>query len=383
MNKKLVLLVSILFLQPQALSHINLQDYVQDFIVRTKRIYIPEYPDAFNPSILKVQNKFLLAFRTRNNTTQSLYVGFVWLDDRFHPISKPSLLKTRNANVVLQDPRLIMLNNEIYLIYNDLVTFTRFQSRRMFVAKLEINNDQFVLKEPHFLKGPWDNIHSEQFDYGKSKVRQKNWVPFLYKNRLHFSYTLSPHKVIPYDESGEFDILYSTQTPAYWPLGQLRGGTPAIKMGDRYISFFHSCKIIATHNSDGEKMRHYFMGAYTFKAEPPFEITHISPEPIVGRGFYDGRMDYKTWTSLRVIFPMGCIVGKKFIWVSYGRQDFESWIVQINKKKLLRSLVPVKQNNHYTSNSFFKKLHRHLNSDFLDKTRQIDQEQSLDLDQRA
>ena len=82
------------------------------------------------------------------------------------------------------------------------------------------------------------------------------------------------------------------------------------------------------------------MGAYTFEAKPPFALIAVSPEPIVFKGFYEPPY-YKTWKPLRCVFPAGIIVDKDFVWIAYGRQDHETWVAKIDKKQLLKSLVPV------------------------------------------
>jgi predicted GH43/DUF377 family glycosyl hydrolase len=86
-------------------------------------------------------------------------------------------------------------------------------------------------------------------------------------------------------------------------------------------------------------MVHYFMGAYLFEDSPPFSIQKISPNPIVSKTFYNGPA-YQTWKPLRVVFPCGVIHNEKYIWVSYGRQDHEAWIVKLDKAGLYKSLVP-------------------------------------------
>ncbi len=83
------------------------------------------------------------------------------------------------------------------------------------------------------------------------------------------------------------------------------------------------------------------MGAYTFSASPPFEITKISQEPIVGQNFYDGEYYKPYWVPVRCIFPCGFIIEDLYIYISYGRQDHEIWIAKLDKKALLMSLVPV------------------------------------------
>ena len=90
-------------------------------------------------------------------------------------------------------------------------------------------------------------------------------------------------------------------------------------------------------------MPHYFRGAYTFSRHPPFEGTAVSPQPIVGKGFYHGPIYERYWGSVRVVFPCGFIYDENYLWVSYGRQDHELWIAKLDKKKLLESLVVCKK----------------------------------------
>ena len=98
---------------------------------------------------------------------------------------------------------------------------------------------------------------------------------------------------------------------------------------------------MSTVHSEELDMPHYFMGAYTFSQHPPFEITKISPEPIVCHGFYDGLKYKPYWKPVRVVFPCGYIMNEHYIYVSYGRQDHEIWVIKLDKHKLKNSLIPV------------------------------------------
>ena len=121
-----------------------------------------------------------------------------------------------------------------------------------------------------------------------------------------------------------------------------RGGTPGLIIdGSQYLAFFHSSKVMPTVHSNGDNILHYFIGAYTFAQHPPFEITQISPEPIVGRKFYNGTIYTPYWKPVRAIFPCGYIFDGSYIWIAYGRQDHEIWLAKLDKEGLLNSLVPV------------------------------------------
>jgi len=204
---------------------------------------------------------------------------------------------------------------------------------RLYVAELYYDGDHFIAENVECLT---------QYEGASREIREKAWVPFNYLGNLLLAYSIDPHKIFypRLDGSGICDTVALTQSVINWDWGILRGGTPGITENDQYLAFFHSSKNMPTVHSHGENILHYFIGAYTFSKEPPFEITAMSPEPIVGKNFYHG-VSYKGyWKPVRCVFPCGYISDENFIWLAYGRDDHECWIAKIDKQKLLKSLVP-------------------------------------------
>lgn len=320
---------------------VNLGAMKQNFVLETKRIQIPEYPYIFNPSIVRWNDSFLMSFRINDGKAFSVKpIGLVWLDKNFNVKSKPYILEIRNqkkniffvhkdAKVAEQDPRLIVINDCLYMVYD------HFQVGRMFIAEIHFDKDSIFLDNPERL------LHFENED---TKRLEKNWVAFQYDSKLLLAYSISPHKIfIPIPGTESCTTYACSENSIPWNWGELRGGTPALEVDGKYLSFFHSSKCIKSNYSKGKTIAHYFMGAYMFESHPPFHISHVSPNPIVCDDFYNGE-DYesRTWKPLRVIFPMGFVFDDKYIWISYGKQDHECWIVKLDKKKLLKSLQPIK-----------------------------------------
>ena len=81
----------------------------------------------------------------------------------------------------------------------------------------------------------------------------------------------------------------------------------------------------------------------TFSSQPPFRITRVSPEPIIGRGFYHGPLYRYYWKPSEIVFPCGILLDSEFIWVTFGRQDHEICVAKIDKKGLLAYLKPTKK----------------------------------------
>lgn len=310
----------------------------QDFVLEEKQIFIPGYPDAFNPSLIRwYDGRLLLSFRTRDPLTHSTHLmGFAWLNEEFEVSGEVSLLSIYDAAPLkasrAQDPRLIQVGTTYYIAYNNILNDQNIEKRRMLVASLHYDHDHFYINNPHYLV---------DFVGDPKNFAEKNWAPFEYGGSLLFSYSLNPHRVFkPSLVNGHCETLACTTKKVQWKWGELRGGTPALLHEDHYLGFFHSAIDTITPFSKGKKITHYFMGAYCFEKEPPFALTHISPEPIQGATFYTGP-DYPTWKPLRVIFPGGFVFDDTYIWIVYGKQDYESWVVKIDKQKLLNSLTKV------------------------------------------
>lgn len=324
---------------PRPTGMLDMDDMASDFILETKKIEIPGYPRAFNPSIIRWRGSLLMTFRVLNPVTGSANpFALVWLDEDFNPVSQPQFFELPYHNPVLpskqQDPRLIELNGRLILVYNNQhENIIHREMRRVCLVEMDFDGEKFIPGTPEYI-----------LEYeGKSEGRsEKNWVPFEYNGQLLLAYSLLPHKILrPFFGTSACETFAISQAANInWEWGQLRGGTQALRDGDHYLSFFHSWRDVPTVQSNGKKISHYVMGAYTFEAHPPFSITAISPHPIVAKDFYQPPY-YRTWKPLRCVFPAGMLIDDNYVWITYGRQDNEIWVAKLDKKRLLNSLIPV------------------------------------------
>lgn len=322
-------------------SFVDLEERAQDFVLESRQIKIEEYPTAFNPTIVRWQGALLMGFRIRDTQTASTdKIGMVWLDDHFDLKCSPYVLNVPSYPSLIpskqQDPRLIVIGERLYMVYSNVIRgLVSVEVRRMFIAEVHFDGLQFYTDPPEGLF---------YFENENERRWEKNWVPFEYRGELYLAYSLSPHKILkPVPGTNSCDTFTTSNGEIDWKWGIPRGGTQAYLDGDQYLSFFHSSINMPTVHSNGINFPHYFFGAYTFSTSPPFEITQISPEPIVGNGFYSGP-PYKTWKPLRVVFPDGFIFDEEFVWLFYGKQDHEIWMAKLDKKRLLESLVPLISN---------------------------------------
>ena len=315
----------------------SLKESPSGFIIEEKRIIIPGYPDAFNPSIIRwYDNKLLLIFRARNKKNKKPnLIGFAWLDEKFEVTLPPILLTIYGENnrklSRAQNPKLVRSGDIYYIAYNNIINNYDLETRRMVFSPLKYNGNQFYIENPEYLLN---------FPKDEESWREKNWSPFDFNGTLLFSYRLNPHLVLqPLMQNNECKEIASTEKKINWEWGEIHGGTPSILDDDHYLGFFHSWIDIKTEESTNEKISHYFIGAYCFENKYPFELTHISNTPIYSNNFYTSPT-YKTWKPLKVVYPGGHVFDDHYIWVVYGKQDHECWVMKIDKQSLLNSLVP-------------------------------------------
>lgn len=307
-------------------------------VLSTKRIILEEYPDAWNPTMIKIDQGYLLAFRytpDRENQAWVSFIGVVLLNEAFEPITEPQLLTTRSKYSVTpsqsEDPRLFVYRGRIYLLYNDNVDIIHpetWERRDLFMVELFFKDNTFSFSLPIKL------YYEPKYN---SSWWQKNWIPFEWNKQLLLIYSIDPHEVIVPNLTNGACYLFNKTTPSHdWQFGILRGSSAALLVDGEYLAFFHSHVKTISPVSWGWELYHYFMGAYTFSAEPPFEVTKISPKPIIGEGFYTTCSYYK-----RVIFPGGFVVDGPLIYMAYGKDDCEMWIATLDKIALKKSLVSV------------------------------------------
>lgn len=335
---------SLLSGQVKDLSHWqNLEEELDPCVVQTKQIKVPGYPDAFNASLLAWGEKeWLLCFRHKDKVegVWQAKIGLVTLSEDFEVNGPVSLLDT--GSHLSADPRLIEVGESIYIVYSD-VSISALLAPilgaknilEVVVGKIEEHDGLFSIHSISHLTNYPNRIPNRV---------EKNWVPFAYADQLLLSYSIQPHTVFrrPF-ENDICEIYAKSVSPLKWKWGVVRGGTPALLINGKYLSIFHSSKAMRSLHSEGKQSRHYFLGAYLFSAEPPFEIQQISPKPIIGRNFYIGKKYLSYWAPIQAVFPCGIVQRGDSLWVSYGRQDHEVWVVQINTNRLLESLVDVKQ----------------------------------------
>jgi predicted GH43/DUF377 family glycosyl hydrolase len=293
----------------------------------------------YNPTIVKTSNGYDLFFRYDVPNPKLKYalfnsrIGVVSLDSGFQ--QKEKEFKRINLQTdYSEDPRILSIQDQLYLFYNRLEEETP-HCRFMCVANLEPNT--------------YEINYSTTLDMNLECV-EKNWSPFAHigldeKPHLFMEYRINPRKLIelPNPQINEIKNISVPASLAYLNLawekkwGKISGGTPSLLIGDEYLSFFHSWFI------DDLKRYWYVMGAYTFAAKPPFQLTSMSSYPLLFKSIYETPPINTSSLDKRVIFPSGFVVEKnkdrELIHLVCGENDAGIKVVTIDKEKLIHNLV--------------------------------------------
>lgn len=170
-------------------------------------------------------------------------------------------------------------------------------------------------------------------ELGMNTGHEKNWIWFFHDGLPHLVYWTNPHQVAVFDKDFVAVVAHETKPELNWHFGEPRGGTPPVRIGDEYWSFFHSSTVWKA------PKRQYHMGVYTFEAKAPFRITRMTELPILSGSKFD------PWHGNKplVVFPCGAVLrnGKWLVtlgvndlisaWLEIPHDELETLLVDINK----------------------------------------------------
>lgn len=203
-----------------------------------------------------------------------------------------------------EDPRLFEHNGSLWLAYTRLCSDGVFQA----VASLDAS---LIVREEWIFKG-------------NSTRKEKNWQFFSSAQHLQAIYRILPHTVgrVYCDE---FVLSPPERQGLKWHWGQPRGGTPPVRVGDEFFSFFHS-----------SIKYHYVAAPYAFSAAPPFAITRWPKTHLL-----IAQQDFMPPDSPHVVFPSGALFCSGVWTISYGWHDRFCCLVEISHDEVLATLETI------------------------------------------
>lgn len=289
--------------------------------------------DHFNPGLVRRPDGLWLLVR-RSEIVAGMPYGRngIWACKLEEPALKPLggpllVFPDSKSDEQFEDPRAVYWNNQVWV---GVVNFTWFADMSWTGAHqmLGIFRDDAEWTPIARRDPPVEtNKGSAGFTDGH---HQKNWTWFFLDGKLHLLYHSDPWKVI------EFGSHWDEQTHhggegVRWKYGQVRGGTPPIKVGDLFYTFFHSSMPWRG------RYRRYYAGCLAFEAKPPFKPVLWTQEPLL-----IGSQNNK-WHQHKplVVFPCGAIYENNRWLVTYGSNDLEAGWVEIPHEDIVKLLQPI------------------------------------------
>jgi hypothetical protein len=265
-----------------------------------------------NGALVQYQGVSWMAVRKLEGDKSFIYIGAF----RNEAVTQMQRLYLRTQYA--EDPRLIVWEDQLVVVYNDLVN----NSRRMHLAFLEQTQNGFKVSKIQPLAKE-----------GEMKNTEKNWVPFVFEGELFFLYETNPWTVIKYAKEGPCTIVCEQELFIPGETAKLSGGTPAILHGGEFISFFH-IRSGTTRSYISWNRYVYFMGAYAFEAKPPFLLKRMTVKPLSYKGAYNLAKNPK-----KILYPVGLTEDGDDFLVTMGVNDSRTELVKVSKEKLISLMV--------------------------------------------
>ena len=280
--------------------------------------------DYFNPSIIRfpVTGKTWLLVR-RAEFIDRLRFGknSVWafeLDQKIIPARGLKLkFPATSEDEQFEDPRGVFFENRVYVSACNFIWY----GARWTGAHQTLGS----------FKTDWRFDKRYDIPYGKNGTgmgrnsgHEKNWLWFFFDGKPHLLYNADPWTVVECD-SNFLPVKEHKGPSVKWQYGTIRGGTPPVRIGNEFWTFFHSSV------DWNPPFRRYHMGALCFKAEPPFTPTQLTPHPILTGSQNDVWMQRKPL----VIFPGGCLFENSKWFIVGGVNDLKCFWAEIPYEDVL------------------------------------------------
>ena len=270
------------------------------------------YEFGYNLSTIKMDGNTVGVYRYHDNpmdwkTKLAFYDGL-----KTHKLNVPDEIKDHSV----EDLRLFIFKGKLHGVY----TVSRADYQNMFKGYQAYGE----IKEED---GIWSIGHIQIRRVGNDLTgTEKNWVPFVYSDALHFLYGIKGENQIVLQMGDGGSILTEHHSPApKWANGQIKGGC-IIPHGDNLLRFFHS-------RADyGPNDFRYFIGASLMENKPPFKTIALSKTSIMA-GTEIFTPNAPRWKA-RVCIPYGVTKQDGKFFLSAGINDSRAVIVELNESDL-------------------------------------------------
>lgn len=284
----------------------------------------PEGVRFFNTSIIAHADQDWLISRRATPDKDMVHgvndiVAFSLKDN--HPATMlPIWLSATDKGQHFEDPRAVWIGGRVH------ISFTSFIAEK---GILKSYAHQMIAQTDANWRSasPFHPMYGSNGGSARQNMgHEKNWLWFEHDGVPMFVYSNEPHVIVEMPDFCRHTQVHQTEVRnPYWMHGEVRGGTSPVRIGDEYLSFYHS-SLPWVH-----KKRRYHMGAYTFEAKPPFKIKRATILPLLS----GSRNDPWVEGLPLVVFPCGAIYRDGEWLVTMGVNDCESAWIKIPHNDLM------------------------------------------------
>jgi predicted GH43/DUF377 family glycosyl hydrolase len=276
---------------------------------------------AYNPSIIREDGKTLMSFRRHgldDYSQEALGVAsHIVMCELDNAMAKATRHRVVSGLVGpnSEDARLFRHNGKLHISYTS-AEYTPANEWKCMMNCAELRH-----MESSAL------LHYDTRFGVNGAAHEKNWTYFSVGGMLRFVYNIEPLIVFEV----ETRKIWYHRHDGEWVFGVPHGGTPPIKVGDLWYSFFHS------YRRDKTYKRRYFVGAYAF--DDDMKVKAFTPWPIMASDASDGfcfDITKTTWSPL-VALPCGAIYENGKWLVSVGINDSYCGIMEVDHENLVRN----------------------------------------------
>ncbi|WP_439595642.1 polysaccharide pyruvyl transferase family protein [Falsiroseomonas sp.] len=215
------------------------------------------------------------------------------------------------------DPRFVSLGDRLFLHFN---SGSRPLPNRIYLVELD----------PATLLplGPARELVKD----GPRRDVEKNWILFAHGADLYAIYSFAPLVIlkVALDQPDRIPCTaafrHEWDASAYQhTYGELRGGTPPLRRGDRLVMILHSVFLSDRRRThDMRNNMHYVAPAFEMQAAPPFAPLSHSAHPVLEVTRADAALAQRPKLDGRVVedvYPMGLVAEEDALVVSYGMHN--------------------------------------------------------------
>lgn len=319
----------------------NIKRYSKNPILSSKDIPYPAHL-IFNAGVTKYKNKYLMAFRDDyylegfSKTKFHTDIGLAISKDGINfKVLKEQFIKydeiNQGENVRIYDPRLIVLNKELYMTFaldthhgirggimkinDDLKTYK--------IISLSVPDDRNMVLFPEKINGKYVRLERPMPMYSR-------------RNQERFDLWISNSPDLKY--WGDSKLLLSVEDIEY---SNCKIGPTAspLKTKDGWVVLFHSVIKDPSLEKNGYEDKWdkvYVVGAMLLDLKDPTKILGISKKPLmIPKANYEIKNGFRN----NVIFPCGVILNKDTVNIYYGASDTVTCLCTIKLKDLINACL--------------------------------------------